>query len=88
VFVQQKSQCSGNSIGAFTEFFGQIAFVDDHIPGWVALMDFATVGRNPISECAKFFFSVTLRTLDFGWFGFRDKFCTRLQSRPNKQSLC
>ena len=33
-------------------------------------MDFASVGRNPIGECAKFFLPVTLRTLDFGVFGF------------------
>jgi hypothetical protein len=66
VFVQQKSQGSGNSIGAFTEFFGQIAFVDDHIPGWVALMDFETVGRNPIRESAELLFLLTLRTLASG----------------------
>jgi hypothetical protein len=69
-FAQEKSQCGGNSIWVLTKLFGQIALADDDLPSWVALMDFASVGRNPIGECAKFFLPVTLRTLDFGFFGF------------------
>ena len=46
------------------------AWVDDvRQSGWVALMDTASE-ENPIGECAQFFFPVTLRTLDFGLFGF------------------
>jgi hypothetical protein len=68
-FAQEKSQCGGNSIWVLTELFGQIALADDDIPSWVALMDIASVGRNPIGEGAKFFLSVTRRTLNFGLFG-------------------
>src|SRR5881628_265317 len=41
------------------------------VAGWVALMDFATVGGNPISECSKFLFPVSLLTLDSGLIGFQ-----------------
>jgi len=44
---------------------------DDYVPGWVALVDFATVGGNLISECSKFPFSVSLITLDSGLIAFQ-----------------
>jgi hypothetical protein len=34
-FVQEKSQCGGNSIWVLTKLFGQIALADDDLPSWV-----------------------------------------------------
>lgn len=68
-FAQEMSQCGGNSIWFFSEFFGQIALANDHIPGRVALMDFVTVCRNPIGESAKFLFLLMLCTLGTGLIG-------------------
>ena len=69
-FAQEDIQCCGNSVGALAKLFRQVVLADDYVPVWVALMDIASVSRNPIGECAKFFFPVTLRTLDFGSVGF------------------
>ncbi len=45
-------------------------FADHHVPGWITLMDSAPIGQNFISECAKFLFSLPLRTLNSGLIGF------------------
>jgi len=70
-FAQEDDQCCGNGVGALAKLFRQVALADDHVPGWVALMDFATVGRNLIGERAKFFLPVTLGTFDSGLIGFQ-----------------
>jgi hypothetical protein len=71
MFAQEKVQCCGNSVRALAKSFREIALADDHVPGWVASMDFATVGRNLIGERAKFFLPVTLGTFDSGLIGFQ-----------------
>src|ERR1019366_8603941 len=44
LFAQEKVQCCGNSIRALAKSFREIALADDHVSGWVALVDIASVG--------------------------------------------
>ena len=59
LFAQEEVQCCGNSVGVLAKLFRQIVLADDYVPGWVPLMDLATVGGNLISDCSKFFFPVS-----------------------------
>ena len=70
LFAQEKVQGRGNSVRALAELLREIALADDHLPGWVALMDIVPVARNPVGEGAKFLLLLTLRTLRFGLFAF------------------
>jgi len=71
LFAQEEVQCRGDNVGVLAKLFRQVALADDYVPGWVPLVDFATVGGNLISECSKFPFSVSLITLDSGLIGFQ-----------------
>ena len=70
-FAQEDVQCCSDSVGALAKLFRQIVLADDYVPGWVALMDIAPVGRYLIGERAKFLFLLTLRTFDSGLIGFQ-----------------
>jgi hypothetical protein len=71
LFAQEEVQGGGDNAGALAKLFGQVALADDYVPGWVTLMDFATVGGNLISEYSKFFFPVSLLTLHSGLIAFQ-----------------
>jgi hypothetical protein len=49
----------------------KIALANDYVPGWVALMDIAPVGRNLVGECAKFLLILSPRTLASDLIGFQ-----------------
>jgi len=66
LFAQEQVQGCGDNVGVLAKLFRQVALADDDVPSWVALMDFATVGGNLISECSKFFFPVSLLTSHSG----------------------
>src|SRR5437879_12302442 len=63
LFTQEEVQCGGNNVGVLAKLFRQVAFADDYVPGWVALVDTAPVDRNFVSESAQFFLPITLHTL-------------------------
>jgi hypothetical protein len=44
LFAQKEVECGGNRIGALAQLFRQIALADDYVPGWVAVMDVASIG--------------------------------------------
>jgi len=57
--------------GACEVCSARVAFTDDYVPGWVALVDIAPVDRNFVSESAQFFLPITLHTLGSGLIGFQ-----------------
>ena len=70
IFAQKKLQGCGDSVRTLAKSSCEVALADDHLPGWVALMDIVPVARNPVGEDAKFPLLLTLRTLRFGLFAF------------------
>ena len=71
LLAQKEVECCGNRIGALAQLFRQIALADDYVPGRVPLMDIASVGGNPVGECAKFLCCLPLRTLASDLIGFQ-----------------
>jgi len=58
LFAQEDIQRGGDGVGVLAKLLRQIEHADDNVAAWVAFMDFATVGRNPISESAEFLFPI------------------------------
>jgi hypothetical protein len=85
-FAQEEVECCGNRIGALAQLFRQIALADDYVPGWVALMYFASIGRNPIGKHAKFFLLLSLCTFRSGSVGFETNSARCCNSDRTSQS--
>src|SRR5437667_8506904 len=60
----------------------------NYVPGWVALMDIAPVGRNFVGESAQFFLPVTLRTLGSGFVGFETPRTSGCNSDSSTSNHC
>jgi hypothetical protein len=71
LFAQEKVECCGNRIGALAQLIRQIALADDYVPGWVAVMDVASIDWNLIGECPEFLLISSLCTLISNLIGFQ-----------------
>ncbi len=54
LFAQENVQRRGDGGGALAKCLRQIVHAHNYVAARVALVDFATVGRNPISDAAQF----------------------------------
>ena len=43
LLAQEEVECDGNRIGALAQLFRQIALSDHYVPGWVTVMDIASI---------------------------------------------
>ena|SRR3984893_3582876 len=80
LLAQKEVECCGNGVGALAQLFRQIVLADYYVPSWVALMDVAPVGRNPVGECTKFLCCLPLRTLASDLIGFQTPFARSCNS--------
>src|ERR1700730_696851 len=80
LLAQKEVECCGNGVGALAQLFRQIVLANYYVPSWVALMDVAPVGRNPVGECTKFLCCLPLRTLASDLIGFQTPFARSCNS--------
>ena len=60
LFSQQQAKRPGNCVGAFSKLRCQVSHADDHIPGWVALMNLLRISGNLVGQRTLFFSSLAL----------------------------
>ena len=71
LFAQEEVQCCDNRIGALAQLFRQVALADNYVPGWVALMNLASICENLVGECPEFLLIPSLCTAISNLIGFQ-----------------